>query len=241
MAMLNIEHARGSLARGLARQAFRQAEDADANVGQVSRTLHEVAPNARSCARFAARIARWPGVLSSKATSNGVVVVCRSTLDVTVRKDGVDCYIEPRLAYTTLQVFTARGRIGFGTSQVQIGMHAVQRHVERSRCPLRELPAHLDAAMVTALGRVRRGVTIEDGDDEYVADAVGVWAGGRDLTAVDPDWGPVFADAPHPLPVFSVRTFLGEDEMRPTVWLAWSRAMRQGRTQEAFRSARPAA
>jgi hypothetical protein len=46
-----------------------------------------------------------------------------------------------------------------------------------------------------------------------------LWAGGHDEMALDPDWN--LSNATGALPVFSVRTFLSEPEMRPTLWLRW--------------------
>ncbi len=78
--------------------------------------------------------------------------------------------------------------------------------------------------MIEALDWLAREDPLRDGDDEYLPLRTGVWAGGLDMLAPDPAWGPAFAGDDRPLPVFSVRTFLGEDEMRPMVWLGWSEA-----------------
>jgi hypothetical protein len=224
MKMLDLEHARGSLGRGLARQALAEAEAGCADASGIVHSLHDLAPNPRNGARHARRLMRRRGVLRASATRGGVAVVFRHTLNVTVRKDGTDCYREPCIAWTSVRASAGKHRISFVTWQVQAGLHALQRHVERSACPLHNLLPQMDRAMTEALDWLDREDPLRDGDDEYLPFRNGVWAGGLDMLASDPAWGPAFAGDDRQLPVFSVRTFLGEEEMRPMVWLGWSEA-----------------
>jgi len=224
MEMLDLEHARCSLGRGLARQALQEAETDCADATGIVRELHRLAPNPRNRARHARRLLRRRGVLRAAATRGGVAVVFRNTLAVTVRKDRSDCYVEPRVAWTSVCAHAGQHRISFVTWQVHASLHAIQRHVERSACPLHGLLRHMDRTMVEALDWLDREDPLRDGDDEYLPIRSGVWAGGLDMLAPDPAWGPAFAGDARPLPVFSVRTFLSEEEMWPTVWLRWSEA-----------------
>lgn len=79
----------------------------------------------------------------------------------------------------------------------------------------------MDAAMLRALDRLAEGGVLTDRDDDYLPARWGVWAGGSEETHADPLWGPAFRNGP-PMQVFAIRTFLGEEQMRPTVWLDWS-------------------
>jgi hypothetical protein len=224
MKMLDLEHARGSLGRGLARQALAEAEADCADAAGIVHSLHDLAPNPRNRARHARRLMRRRGVLRASATRGGVALVFRNALEVIVRKDGTDCYRERRIAWTNVRARAGKHMISFVTWQVQVGLHAMQRHVERSACQLASLLPQMDRAMTDALDWLDREAPLRDGEDEYLPFLSGVWAGGLDVMASDPAWGPAFTGDDRPLPVFSARTFLGEEEMRPMVWLGWSEA-----------------
>lgn len=224
MKMLDLEHARGSLGRGLARQALTEAEAGCADAAGIVHSLHDLGPNPLNRARHARRLMRRRGVLRASATRGGVAVVFRNTLDVIVRKDGTDCFRESRIAWTSVRARAGKHMISFVTWQVQVGLHAMQRYVERSACQLANLLPQMDRAMADALDWLDREDPLRDGDDEYLPLGSGVWAGGIDILASDAAWGPAFAGDARPLPVFSVRTFMGEEEMRPMVWLGWAEA-----------------
>ena len=225
MEMLNPGHARRSLARGYARQAWREAEVSAADAAKIVQSLHDLAPNPRNRVRFAHRLSRHRGVVRAVATAQGLTVVFRTTLEVTVRRDGSDCYTEPRIAWTKIRAAAGKGVISFVTWQVHASLHAIQRRMERSDCPLTDFLADLDQQMCSALDWLDRATPIIDRDDEYLPGGDGVWAGGLDSAAPDPSWGTAFQSSDNPLPVFSIRTYLGEAEMRPTVWLRWSEAV----------------
>lgn len=56
MRVVDLEHARGSLARGLAGQALVDAAQDNADMARILMELHGIAPNPRSRQRFAARL-----------------------------------------------------------------------------------------------------------------------------------------------------------------------------------------
>lgn len=223
MRVLSIATARRSLARGLARQAMTEAACDDADISRILTELHGMAPNTRSRRRFAARLRRQCGVVQARAVADGLVVVLRSVLMVDLRKEGVTCFSEERIAWTRVHVACGKGKISFSLNTVHATHHAIQRRVERSECPLTEVLGDMDAAMLRALARLSEGSVLTDRDDDYLPARQGVWAGGLEETSADPTWGPAFRQGA-PLQVFAIRTYLGEDEMRPTVWLGWSEA-----------------
>ncbi|MDU8914064.1 hypothetical protein [Aestuariicoccus sp. MJ-SS9] len=77
--------------------------------------------------------------------------------------------------------------------------------------------------MLRALARLAKGNVLTEREDQYLPARSGVWAGGTEEVCADPAWGPAFRHGA-PMEVFAIRTFLGENEMRPTVWLGWSKA-----------------
>jgi len=228
MRVLDLEHARGSLARGLARQAMVDAERDDADTARILTDLHDVAPNARSRLRFAMRLRARRGVVQARAVGDGVVVVLRNVMTVDLRKEGVDCFREKRIGWTRIHLRSGKRRIGFRLDAVHATHHALQRRVERSGCPLTDLLGDMDAAMLRGLTRLAGAGVLKDGGDDYLPALEGVWAGGVEMTCADAAWGPAFRNGP-PMEVFAIRTFLGEDQMRPTVWLGWSDATIQAR------------
>lgn len=223
MRVLDLEHARGSLARGLAGQAMAEAARDDADMARILTELHGMAPNVRSRQRFAARLRGWRGVVSARAVADGLVVVLRSVMTVDLRKDGAACFSEDRIAWTRVHVRSGKRQIGFRIDAVHATRHVLQRRVERSDCPLGGLLDDMDAAMARALARLAEGGVLTDREDDYLPAQRGVWAGGTEVMPADPAWGPAFRHGTA-LEVFAIRTFLGEAEMRPTVWLGWSEA-----------------
>jgi hypothetical protein len=241
MQILGLEHVRGSLARGLARQAMKQASLHSADDTRLVSELHDLAPNARSHMRYARRLRRRVGVVRVRPTDDGLLVIFRNTVSAILRKDDVECYAEQRISWTSIHAMPGRRLIRFTTYQVQIGIHAIQRKIERSACPLDDLLGQMDCAMVRALGWLDDNEPIRDRDDAYLPCADGVWAGGMDEVQSDPAWGRAFAGDARPLPVFAAHTYLGEEQMRPTVWLSWSQAMGGHRDADQLRVEQSAA
>lgn len=214
---------RVSLKRGLARQAIGMAERSPADMAVLIRTASELRPNAKSAQRLAARIAGRAGVVRAALTRDrkGLTFIARTVRDVEAQVSGETAFHETGLIYLRVQVGLAAGRMGFQLSAVSFCRHALERLVERSDLPLdAALLPQVDAEAVTIFRGWEHAARIaEAGDDYYPAAYPGVWAGGHDLMALDPDWS--LRNASGHLPVFSARTFLSPAEMRPTVWLRW--------------------
>ncbi|GGH40167.1 hypothetical protein SAMN05444007_11440 [Cribrihabitans marinus] len=223
MRVVDLEHARGSLARGLAGQALVDAAQDNADMARILMELHSIAPNPRSRQRFAARLRGRRGVVSARTVADGLVILLRSVMTVDLRKDGAACFREDRIAWTRVHVRSGKRAIGFQMDAVHATRHVLQRRVERSDCPLDGLLGDMDAAMARALTRLAQGGVLTDREDDYLLAQRGVWAGGTEVMPADPAWGPAFRHGAA-LEVFAIRTFLGEEEMRPTVWLGWSEA-----------------
>lgn len=221
MCVSNFPNARRSLARGLARQAMAEAANDNADTSRILTELHGMSPNTRNRQRFAARLRARRGVVHARAVKDGLVVVLRSVMAVDLRKEGVSCFSEDRIAWTRVHVRCGKRSIGFKLDVAHVTHHAIQRRVERSDCPLNDLLGVMDAAMLRAVTRLAKGGVLTDRDDDFLPAQQGVWAGGMEETCAHPSWGPAFGGGA-PLQVFAIRTYLGEEEMRPTVWLHWS-------------------
>lgn len=223
MRVFDLENARCSLARGLAGQAMAQAARDNAETARILTELHGVAPNMRSRQRYATRLRGRRGVVSARAMADGLVVVLRSVMTVDLRKEGVQCFSEDRIVWTRAHVRSGKRAIRFKMDAVHATRHVLQRRVERTDCPLRDFLSDMDTAMLHALARLSKGSVLTDREDQYLLARRGVWAGGPEDVCADPAWGLAFRHGA-PMEVFAIRTFLGEDEMRPTVWLEWSEA-----------------
>lgn len=223
MPVLSIATARRSLARGLARKSMTEAASDSANTSRILSELHDMAPNARSRQRFAARLRGRRGVVQARTVADGLVLVLRSIMTVELRKEGLTCFTEARIAWTRVHVRCGKGTIALRLDAVHASHHAIQRRVERSDCPLTYLLSDMDASMQRALARLAEGSVLTDRDDDYLPAPQGVWAVGTEEICADPTWGPAFRHSA-PLQIFAVRTYLSEEETRPTVWLGWSEA-----------------
>jgi hypothetical protein len=220
---------RMSLRRGLARQAMAHAAQDDADVPAIIAAGRALRPNPKSRARLARRLKRMGGIVRvlQGAEGRNLVVILRNCCNVLTRSGTQDLFRESALVYTRLELLPVRGRTRFHLTRASFCLHALERLVERGpvalECPL--LPA-VDAEAVALLRGLVSGADFVDGDDAYCPARVpGVWAGSHDHAALEGEWGLVRAcdracDDPG-VPIFSVRTFLGPGEMRPTVWLRW--------------------
>lgn len=110
---------------------------------------------------------------------------------------------------------------GVHLSAASFCTHALERLVERSDIDLRtaRVPQVDAEAQAIFRGWDRAARIVDAGDEFYPAATAGLWAGGHDDLALDPDWN-LFHPSGRP-PIFSARTFLSEAEMCPTVWLRW--------------------
>lgn len=214
---------RVSLKRGLARQAITMAERSVADVPGLIRMASDLRPNAKSAERLAERIARRSGVARVALTPDrkGLTFVLRSVRDVEARVTGETAFHETGLIYLRVRVGLVGRKLGFHLSAASFCRHALERLVERSDIPLdAALLPRVDAEALAIFRGWDRAARIEEAGDEYYPAATpGVWAGGHDEMALDPDWN--LTNGCGMLPVFSARTFLSPTEMRPTVWLRW--------------------
>lgn len=214
---------RCSLSRGLARQALDHAAVVEADVAALVLLASTVRPNAKAMLRLAAQLAGKRGVVRAGVGGGGVVIVARNLCTIRTQVGAQDIFAERSLVYTRLAIRAAQGRARFHVTRAGFSLHALERLVERSAVALdAPLLAAADCEAVHLLRGLSQSRDFGDGEDRFVpAVAQGVWAGSPDHAGLDADWGLVAAEQGEGVPFFSVRTFLGEDEMRPTVWLAW--------------------
>ena len=211
-----------SFKRGLARQAITHAPDADGT--KVFGQLAELRRNRKSQDRFAERLQRQPGVVRLARSETGMVFILRNQRQMITRVDDTDVFAEETLFYTRVAVCMTRHASSFHVSRASLTLHAIERLVERSAVSLdRPLLEAVDAEAMTILRHTAKARLIEDGDDHYAAGLQsGVWAGRVDHSDPEPEWGLSPTNPEARVPVFSARTFLSPEEMRPTVWLRWN-------------------
>lgn len=214
---------RVSLKRGLARQAITTAARTAPDIAGLIRVAAELRPNAKAMERTAGRINGKPGVVRVAITKDrkGLTFITRAVREVEAQTEGETLFRETGLIYLRVRVgFTGAG-VGFHLSAVSFCCHALERLVERSDIDLQSaLLPRVDTEAQTIFRNWSRDALIEEtGDEFYPAETPGLWAGGHDEMALDPDWSLVSPCGR--LSIFSVRTFLSSAEMRPTVWLRW--------------------
>jgi len=225
MGMADVDFSKSSMRvafkRGLARQTITQASDAEA--ANVFGQLADLGRNRKSQDRLADRLQRQAGVVRLARSETGMVITLRNQRRMITRVDDTDAFAEVTLFYTRIAVYMTRNTTSFHVSRASLTSHAIERLVERSAVSLdRPLLEAVDAEAVTILRLAAKARLIEDGDDHYATGLQsGVWAGRVDLSDPEPEWGlsPTVPEAR--LPVFSARTFLAPEQMRPTVWLRW--------------------
>ena len=213
---------RVALKRGLARQTIAQAAEADA--AGIFTQLAELRPNRKAQDRLGERLQRQDGVVRLARSETGMVITLRNRRQMISRVEDVDAFAEEALLYTRISVRMTRNGPSFHISRASLTSHALERLVERSAVALdRPLLEAVDAEGTTILRHAAKARLIEDGEDHYAAGLLhGVWAGRADLSDLEPEWGLSHADATARIPVFSARTFLAPEQMRPTVWLRWN-------------------
>lgn len=214
---------RVSLKRGLARQAIAIADRSAPDMPGLFRMAAGLRPNAKAVERLALRLRRRPGVTRVAMAQGGktLTFITRAVRAVEARVEGETVFQETGLIYLRATLGKTGPLLGFHLSAVSFCAHALERLVERSDIHLQTaLLPQVDAEAQAILRGWDRATRIIDADDEYYPAATpGLWAGGHDEMALDPDWG--LSGGTGRLPVFSARTFLSEAEMRPTVWLRW--------------------
>lgn len=212
---------RRSLKRGLSRQAYAQAIEAD--LPTFFRMTGDLAPNSMARDRSARRLSALRGVVRVALTADGIVAILRNRREVTMRQGATDLFSEPALVYTRVLIVPGRLGSGYQIARASFCLHALERLVERSPVALdRPLLPVVDAEAVALLRNMARSRLIEDGDDLYsAASGSGVWAGSGDRSGLEPDWNLAYPEDDTCVTVFSARTYLNPDQMRPTVWARW--------------------
>ncbi|MBC2834067.1 hypothetical protein [Paragemmobacter straminiformis] len=216
---------RASLKRGLARAAFTQAAAADPDLASVVAATRAMHPNRKALERSQARLSRLSGVVKAAiaADGGGVVVVLRNRREVVTQAQSVEVFSEPSLFYTRLVIRPGKQATSYALVQVSFCLHALERCVERSDVALdRPLLPVIDAEAVRLLRRLwqNKGI-VDDGDTFFGALKQGVWAGSIDRCALEDGCGLACLTPDGAVPLYSIRTFLSPEEMRPTVWLKW--------------------
>lgn len=215
---------RAALKRGLARQALVAAGRDEADLPAIFARLCNLSPNRKALERAVSRLAGQAGVVrATLAADRQALALTLRNLRVMVQQvDGQEVFRETALVFT--RVLTTCGRTrGLHLSRASFCGHALERLVERSDLPL-DLPLlpAVDAEAASLLHGFWRGRAFTDHGDAFIrARQTGVWAGGEDEMPLEEDWGLALSDRTARIPAFSVRTFLGPDEMRPTIWAKW--------------------
>jgi len=212
-----------SLKRGLARQAFMHADILPANLPRLIDMAQDLRPNRKALDRLGARFLKMPGVVRVRVSpgARGLSVVARCPRGVVTCANGVEMFREESVLYILMKIGLEAGRVRFGFCALGFCLHAIERFVERSDLPLEPILPALDAEALAAFGQLSAEAVIEDREEHFLrASMPGVWAVSPDRMALDPDWG-LQSPAVTGIPLYSVRTFLGPNEMRPTLWLRW--------------------
>lgn len=212
-----------SLKKGLARQVIDAADRISPDLPALFRLALELRPNAKGLERLALRIKGRPGVSRVAIDPQGkaLTFIARAVRNVSARIEGEQIFRETGLIYLRARVSVVGSGISFHLSAVSFCQHALERAIERSPLPIdRPLLPKIDTEARAIFRGWDRAARILDGDDEfYPADLSGLWVGGHDELALEPEWN--LFNSSGLVPIFSVRTFYSENEMRPTVWLRW--------------------
>ncbi|NBZ89122.1 hypothetical protein [Stagnihabitans tardus] len=209
---------RRSLKRGLAAEALAQAQKTQADMAGLVALGQDFRPNAKGLQRLALRMQARAGVVRVALVPGGLSVVTRSVREVRAQQAGAALFSETGLIYHRI-VLRLDGHLSYRISAVSFCRHALERLVERSQVALGPILPRVDAEALQLFRQWDRAALIEAEGSFARAQEPGVWAGGLDEMALEPDWG--LASRAMSFQVFSVRTFLSEAEMRPTLWLRW--------------------
>lgn len=215
---------RVSLKRGLAREAVAMAARTIPDMPNLFALAAQMRPNRKAMTRLGQRLNARPGVIrvAMPPDATGLSVTTRAVREIEARVDGDAAFWETGVIYLRAHLSIRVARVVFALSAISFSLHALERLVERSDIPLHTpLLPYLDTEAQAIFRGWDRGTLIaEMGDEYHRASQPGLWAGGHDLMALDPDWGLV--NGCGQLPIFSARTFLAPAQMRPTLWLRWT-------------------
>lgn len=214
-----------SLKRGRAREAVSQAQRSEADIPSCIAMAKAFRPNTKARSRLAQRLLRRPGIVAVRCNDDqGLSLVLRNTRHLLTRKDAADVFGEISLVYTSMILSVAYGSVMFSLQRASFGLHALERLFERSALSLDHpmLPA-VDAEASRLFCNSRSEKTFCEDDDTFIsAKTDGLWAGSWDHCAIEEDWNLRMVDPGALVPVFSARTFLAPEQMRPSVWLRWN-------------------
>ena len=215
---------RTSLKRGLARKTVATAARVTPDLPGLFAIAAQMRPNRKAMTRLGLRLKARPGVIrvAMAPDATALTFTTRAVREVEARVEGNAAFRETGVIYLRARLSVADQRVGFGLSAVSFSLHALERLIERSDIPLHApILTHLDTEAQAIFRSWDRDALIEEMGDEYHRAAQpGLWAGGHDLMALDPDWRLV--NGCGQLPIFSARTYLTEAQMRPTLWLRWT-------------------
>lgn len=219
---------RKSLKRGLARQAIGIAERQQAELPAILAGLRSKRLGEKARLRLVKRLKTQEGVVRASMTPDlkTIVLVLRNVRDVVTRASGIDVFQESELVYTRVAVFGGRRFIKFAIDRIAFCAHAIERMVERTTCELSRLLDCVDREAVRVLRWIASEKVLHENGDCYLGAENGVWAGSLDMSEPEPDWGLVNIPGDQRMQIFSVRTFLGEAEMRPMVWFRWQESLK---------------
>lgn len=214
---------RKSMKRGLARQAIASAQQTTPDVLGLIQMAGRFRPNEKSMARLAVRLQSRSGVIRVSKPPGGKVltIVLRAVRDIEAQVEGEKVFQETGLIYLRATVRLTAIGVAFNLSAVSFCCHAMERLVERSKFSFdTPLLKQIDEEALTVFRAWDRAASIVDCQDEFYPSASnGVWAGGHDEMELDPDWQLVGGRGK--MSIFSARTFLSPEEMRPTLYLRW--------------------
>lgn len=150
-------------------------------------------PNSKAVERLTLRLKGRPGVVrAAKAPGGkGVTFITRAVRAVEALVEGATVFHETGMIYLRARVGIVGPGIGLQLSAVSFCAHALERLVERSDIDLQAaLLPQVDAEAQAIFRGWDRAARIEEAGDEYYPAATpGLWAGGHDEMALEPDWG----------------------------------------------------
>lgn len=216
---------RVSLKRGLARQALSQAGRVDADLGRIMAMLHGLRPNRVAIERKVLKLRAVAGVVRAGISGDRIVIIIRNVRDVVMKTEVHELFQERALIYSRLIASAGKRSIRFAVHRASFCLHSLERFIERSSYSVNAsllAAADVEAAHLLAILASNK-LIIDDGDHYGSSRHVGVWAGSEDVSRAESEWGFCDPTGSLSIPVFSARTFLGPDEMRPMVYLRWKK------------------
>ena len=214
---------REALKRGRAREALTTASSQPIAPERLFDLVMDARPNAKSAKRLLARAKRRAGVtnVSGSPCGKSFLVVGRYVKTMMFKKpDELLEYSDTVITYIGVRLQARRAGMSVWAAGLSFGKHALERFVERSdvdfHAPI--LP-HIDAEAKQIFRSWENEEVIPERDGQhYRAMKPGTWSGFIQDVPMEREWGRFVSALPR-LPMFCARTFLSDEEMRPTVWM----------------------